>query len=153
MNSPLIFLHETQELSFSLNPKEKTHGFVHPWWEDPRSAHGDVLLQPHSNYQENGLEKQETLTKVAETAQEKLQGSSLDRHGIEEGRTFILLFSVVFFIFIILILIFWIKRMKNTQVNNNMMKMILNVFSFPTYRNVKKVSAMGLLLTKIQQLK
>ena len=108
MSSPFIFLHETSELSMSLNPHEKTHGFEHPWWEDPQSGRGKESQQHQIEVQEY----EEALLN-----QESLITSNASWHSIEEGRTIILLVSVLFLILIILILIIWIKKMKNSQVS------------------------------------
>ena len=107
MGSPFIFLHETSELSLSLNPHEKTHGFEHPRWEDPQSGGGEES-QTHQ------IDDQEY--EDAELHQVPLITSNAYWHSIEEGRTFILLFTVLFIILIVLILIIWIKKMKNFQV-------------------------------------
>ena len=107
MESPFIFPEGSQDLTLSLNSHEKTHGFVHPWWRDPRSELGEEHLPTHSQHDDHG--------------QEELKpnlDSSRDPHSIEEGRTIILLFSVVFLILIIIILFIWVKRMKNAQVSN-----------------------------------
>eukprot|EP00091_Calanus_sinicus_P006221 TRINITY_DN16828_c0_g1_i1.p1 TRINITY_DN16828_c0_g1~~TRINITY_DN16828_c0_g1_i1.p1 ORF type:complete len:161 (-),score=46.53 TRINITY_DN16828_c0_g1_i1:52-534(-) len=106
MSSPFIFLHETSELSMSLNPHEKTHGFEHPWWEEPQ-FNGGQESQPSKIVDQEYEEAQQP--------HEPLITSNSCWNSIEEGRTFILLAAVIVLVLIIFILIIWIKRMKNSQ--------------------------------------
>ena len=121
MESPFIFPEESQDFTFSLNPHEKTHGFVHPWWRDPMSELGGENLSIDSDVDQGKKELEKNLTTENDTSQEPFKDSSRDPHSIEEGRTIILLFSIVFLILIIIILCIWVKRMKNAQVCNTML--------------------------------
>ena len=69
MNSPFIFLQETQELSISLNPHEKTHGFVHPWWD---GVEGGALQQ---HYHED-IKSEENVQKDEKTFPNPLNTTS-----------------------------------------------------------------------------
>merc|ERR1711892_541805 len=53
--------------------------------------------------------------KEEKTYQKPLNTKSQDQLSTEEGRTFILLFSTAFLLLIILILLIWVKRMKNAK--------------------------------------
>merc|ERR1712106_862044 len=139
MNSPFIFLQETQEISISLNPHEKTYGFVHPWWD---GVEGGALQQHYHD----DIKSEENVQKDEKTFQKPLNTISQNRLSTEEGRTFILLFSIAFLLLIILILLIWVKRMKSAKQcpekkcngslpdNDTATEMKIKDVDLPTYR-------------------
>ena len=112
MESPFIFPEESSESSISLNPDEKNQGFVYPWWRAQQSGKAGESLPISPPYEQHVVANSSA---IITTTPEQIKVSNSGIRGMEEGRTFILLFSVVFFLLIVLLLIIWVKRMKNVQ--------------------------------------